>query len=68
MAEANQNYGAGRREQRPGGDQDAPRPRSKKRRRRRPIILTILIRIIQLIGTLILIERLKSFPCFQQVQ
>ena len=56
MAEANQNDGAGRREQRPGGDQDAPRPRSKKRRRRRrPIILTILIRIIQLIGTLILI-------------
>ena len=56
MAEANQNYGAGRREQRPGGDQDAPRPRSKKRRRRRrPIILTILIRIIQIIGTLILV-------------
>ena len=56
MSEANQNYGAGRREQRPGGDQDAPRPKARKRkRRRRPIILTILIRIIQFIGTLILI-------------
>ena len=56
MAETNHNaYNAPRREpQQSGGEREAPKAK-KRRRRRRPIALTILIRILQVIGTLMLI-------------
>ena len=55
MAETNQNrQNPSRRNPRQGGGNDAPQAR-KKRRRRRPLILTVLIRLLQVIGTLIFI-------------
>ena len=55
MAETNYNARSSpRREPRQGGEREAPRPK-KRKRRGRPLILTILIRILQFIGTLILI-------------
>ena len=50
----NYHHSAQRREPQYGGEREAPQPQ-KRRRRRRPLILTILIRIFQVIGTLILI-------------
>ena len=38
-----------------GGQRQASQSRTRKRRRRRPIVLTILIRIFQVIGTLLLV-------------
>ena len=49
----NDHHSAQSREPQHGGGHAAPR--AKKRRRRRPLILTILIRILQVIGTLFLI-------------
>ena len=54
MPDMNQNHNGPRRKAQPGGEREAPRPRSRKRRRR-PIVLTILIRFFQIIGTLLLI-------------
>ena len=55
MPETNHEHsGAQRREPQNGGSREAPKAK-KRRRRRRPLILTILIRIFQVIGTLILI-------------
>ena len=55
MAETNRNdRSAPRRDTRQSGEREAPKAK-KRRRRRRPLILTILIRIIQVIGTLFLI-------------
>lgn len=55
MAETNHpNHSAPRREPNSGGGREAPQTK-KKKRRGRPLILTILIRILQIIGTLILI-------------
>ena len=55
MAETNHNaYSAPRREPRQDGGREAPQAK-KRKKRRRPLILTILIRILQVIGTLILI-------------
>ena len=50
----NDRPGAQRREPQQGGSREEPKEK-KRRRRRRPLILTILIRIFQVIGTLILI-------------
>lgn len=52
MAERNQNEQPARREAQPGQNRQVPR---RRRRHSRPIILTILIRIFQVIGTLALI-------------
>ena len=54
MAQRNQNdHGAARRDTRQSGGREAQKAR--KRRRRRPLVLTILIRLLQVIGTLALI-------------
>lgn len=54
MSETNRSsYDPGYREPQRGG-QDTPQPK-KRKKRRRPLILTIIIRFFQLIGTLILI-------------
>ena len=55
MAETNHNdRGVPRRDPRQNGEREAPQTK-KRKKRRRPLILTILIRIFQVIGTLILI-------------
>ena len=55
MAETNHpNYNVPRREPNSGGEREAPQTKRRKKRGR-PLILTILIRILQIIGTLILI-------------
>ncbi len=53
MPDINQNRTPERREQ-PGGQRQAPRSRARKRRRR-PVWLTVIIRILQGIGTLLLV-------------
>ena len=53
MSETNQqNHSAPNREPQSGGEREAPRTKKRKKRRGRPLILTILIRILQIIGTL----------------
>ena len=55
MAETNRNdRSAPRREPRQSGEREASQTK-KRKKRRRPLILTVLIRILQVIGTLILI-------------
>lgn len=55
MPEINHNNSAGRREpQPPSGGRQAPKAKARKQRRR-PLILTILLRFFQIIGTLLLI-------------
>ena len=55
MSEMNQNHAAPRREPQPGGERETRAPKSRRKRRRRPIILTIIIRLFQIIGTLLLV-------------
>ena len=54
MPDTNQNRAPERREPQSGGKRQAPAQKRRKRRRR-PIVLTILIRIFQIIGTLLLV-------------
>ena len=60
MSDTNQNRAPENREPRPGGQRQSQpgsrqAPKAKRRRRRRPILLTIIIRFFQIIGTLLLI-------------
>lgn len=55
MPETNYEHNSARRRgPQPGGEREAPQAKRRKKRRR-PLILTILIRIMQVIGTLVLI-------------
>ena len=56
MAETNRYEQSGpRREPKQSGERERPRTGKRRKRRRRPLILTILIRIFQIIGTLFFI-------------
>ena len=56
MSATNQNYPAPQQEPQPGGEREAPRAKPKSRkRRRRPVVLTIIIRFFQMLGTLLLV-------------
>ncbi len=54
MPDTNRNYNAPNREP-AGGEREVSQTRKKKVKRRRPLILTILIRFFQVVGTLLLI-------------
>lgn len=64
MADINQNHAPERREPQGGGQ-----ARPKRKRRRRPIVLTILIRLLQAVGTLLLIGVITGcfMACFAVV-
>ncbi|MBD5134225.1 MAG: transglycosylase [Clostridiales bacterium] len=66
MPDTNQNRAPERREPQPGARQE---PKARRKRRRRPIWLTIIIRILQLIGTLLLIGVITGcfMVCFAAV-
>ena len=62
MSATNQNYPAPQQEPQPGGEREAPRAKPKSRkRRRRPVVLTIIIRFFQMLGTLLLVGVVTEF-------